>query len=341
MNSLQEPCFFALSESRAAGLATAHEAGLPLADLEERTFDGGEFKLRPLESVRGRTTIIFQSLAGTMSAPAPERLLRLLFLISGLRDAGAESRFVLVPYLAYARKDRRTQPRDPVYTRYVAELLETAGTDHLLALDVHNPAALDNAFRINVDHLSALPMLADHFAARFPDTALVVASPDIGGIKRAQLFQQILEKRLGRDTELAFVDKRRAGGVVSGGTLVGMKADRPVVILLDDLCATGGTLIRAADICRTGGAAEVHVAVTHIPQRSGVAAITSAATIDSVVVTDSVGISGHAGTDALPTGKKLTCLSIAPLLGQAVRRLVAGRPLTPLLDRWPVTLDDF
>jgi ribose-phosphate pyrophosphokinase len=335
-----EPRFFALSESRAGALAVAGEAGLPLADLEERAFDGGEFKLRPLESVRGRTVLIFQSLASTGSCPASERLVRLLFLISGLRDAGAERRIVLVPYLAYARKDRRTQPRDPVYTRYVAELLEAAGTDHLVALDVHNPAALDNAFRINVDHLSALPMLSDHFATRFPDTALVVASPDVGGIKRVQLFQQILEKRLGRDTELAFIEKRRAGGVVSGGTLVGMKADRPVVILLDDLCATGGTLIRAAEICRSAGAAEVHVAVTHIPQKSGVDAVTRAASIDSVVVTDSVGISDQTRRDASPTGNKLICLSIAPLLGQAVRRLMTGRPVTSLLERWPVTLDD-
>jgi ribose-phosphate pyrophosphokinase len=290
--------------------------------------------------VRGQTVIIFQSLASSKDCPVSERLIRLLFLISGLRDAGAERRIVLVPYLAYARKDRRTQPRDPVYTRYVAELLEAAGTNHLVALDVHNPAALDNAFRIDVDHLSALPMLADHFATRFPDTALVVASPDIGGIKRVQLFQRILERRLGRGTELAFIEKRRVGGIVSGGTLVGLTGDQPVVILLDDLCATGRTLIRAADICRSAGAAAVHVAVTHMPQRAGVDMVTRAASIDSVVVTDSVGISDDTGSGVSPIGNKLICLSIAPLLGQTLRRLMMGRPVTPLLERWPVTLDD-
>ena len=247
---------------------------------------------------------------------------------------------MLVPYLAYARKDRRTQPRDPVYTRYVAELLEAAGADQLVALDVHNPAALDNAFRINVDHLSALPMLADHFATRFPDTALVVASPDVGGIKRVQLFQQILERRLGRDTELAFIEKRRTGGVVSGGALVGMKSHRPVVILLDDLCATGGTLIRAADTCQEAGVASVHVAVTHVPQKSGIDAVTRAASINSVVFTDSVGISDHTNSDASPTRDKVICLSIAPLFGQAVKRLMMGLPVTPLLERWPVALND-
>jgi ribose-phosphate pyrophosphokinase len=290
--------------------------------------------------VRGRTAVIFQSLAGTAGAPVSERLIRLLFLLSGLRDAGADRRIVLVPYLAYARKDRRTQPRDPVYTRYLAELFEAAGADHLVALDVHNSAALDNAFRIKVDHLSALPMLAYHFATRFPDKELVVASPDVGGIKRVQLFRQLLEKRLGHEAELAFVEKRRAGGIVSGGTLVGMKADRPVVVLLDDLCATGNTLIRAADICRNAGAAGVHVAVTHVPQKAGVDAVIRAASIDSVVVTDSVGIPDHTRSGTSAPGNKLVCLSIAPLLGQALRRLITGRPLTPLLERWPVALDD-
>jgi ribose-phosphate pyrophosphokinase len=335
-----KPSFFALSESREAALHTAREAGLTLASLEERCFDGGEFKLRPLESVRGRTVIVYQSLAGTADAPVSERLIRLLFLLSGLRDAGAKHRIVLVPYLAYARKDRRTQTRDPVYTRYVAELFEAAGADRLVALDVHNPAALDNAFRINVDHLSALPMMADHFATRLGDTNLVVASPDVGGIKRVQLFKELLEQRLGRAVELAFVEKRRARGVVSGGTLVGMRGEHPTVLLLDDLCATGGTLVRAADICRNAGAAAVHVAVTHVPQRSGLDAVTRANSIDGVVVTDSVGILEDIKSTSLAAGSKLVCLSIAPLLGQAVGRMLTGRPLVPLLRRWPVTGDE-
>lgn len=332
-------CFFALSESRELAARVASEAGLALAALEERHFDGGEFKLRPLESVRGRIAFIFQSLAGTGDTTVSERFVRLLFLLNGLRDAGAARCIALVPYLAYARKDRRTQIRDPVYTRYVAQLLEASGADHLIALDVHNPAALDNAFRVTVDHLSALPMFADHFARRFANVPLALVSPDVGGIKRVQLFRELLEERLGREVELAFIEKRRAAGVVSGGTLVGLSRDQPTVIVLDDLCATGGTLIRAAGICRDAGAIAVHVAVTHVPQRSGVEALLRNAAISGIVATDSVGLAVH-HPSLSPEHDKLVTLSVAPLLAQAVRRMLTGKPLAPLLRRWPPAAEE-
>jgi ribose-phosphate pyrophosphokinase len=334
------PCFFAPSESRAPGDQVARAAGLALAPLEERNFDGGEFKLRPLESVRGRVVFVYQSLAGTDDAPVAARLVRLLFLLRGLRDAGAERCIALVPYLAFARKDRRTQLRDPVNTRYVAELLEAAGAQRVVALDVHNPAAFDNAFRIPTDHLTALPMLADHFAGRFGASNLVVASPDVGGIKRAQIFRELLEERLGREVELAFIEKRRTGGIVSGGTLVGMSADHPIVIVLDDLCATGGTLVRAAGICRNAGAAAVHVAVTHAPLASGLEALIGAQTIAGIVATDSVGEQVHRNDRSSTAAGRLVTLPVAPLFGRAVQRMLAGKPLSPLLRRWPVATDE-
>jgi ribose-phosphate pyrophosphokinase len=333
------PRFLALSESRELAARVAEEAGLPLAALEERSFDGGEFKLRPLESVRGRIALVFQSLAGSSAASVSDRFVRLLFLLNGLRDAGAERRIALIPYLAYARKDRRTQIRDPVNTRYVAQLLEASGADRLIALDVHNPAALDNAFRIPVDHLSALPMFAEYFARRFAHAPLAVASPDVGGIKRVQVFRELLEARLGREVELAFIEKRRAAGVVSGGTLVGLPPGQPTVIVLDDLCATGGTLIRAAQICRGAGAAAVHVAVTHLPLDAGVRTLLASEVIAGIVATDSVGIAFQHQTLS-PAHDKLVTLSVGPLFGQAVQRLLAGKPLAPLLRQWPVPADD-
>ena len=337
MREIPEPRLFALSESGDLAMSVAENAGLALASLEERRFEGGEFKLRPLESVRNRTAFVVESLAGDEVVPTAERLVRLLFLLSGLKDAGAAQRVALLPYLAYARKERRTQLRDPVNTRYVAQLLETAGLDRLVALDVHNPAALDNSFRVPVDHLSAMPMMADHFARRLDAVPLTVVSPDVGGIKRVQLGE-LLQRRLDREVEMAFIEKRRALDIVSSGALVG-DVSRRHVIILDDLCASGGTLIRAADICRRAGAAAVHAAVTHAPLPAGLTTVLAAASLASVLVTDSVG-PGPAAARTLGDGGKLTVLAVGPLLGQALRRMLDGKPLAPLLERWPISAAD-
>jgi ribose-phosphate pyrophosphokinase len=330
MPERNETLLFALSESRALAADIATILRLPLAPLEERSFDEGEFKLRPLVSVRDRPVFVVQTLAGTAEVPVAQRLLRLLFLLFGLRDAGASRITALVPYLSFARKDRRTQPRDPVNARYVAELLEAAGLHRLVALDVHNPAALDNAFRIPLDHLSALPTFAAHVAAHLDAATLAVASPDVGGIKRAQLFREQLAARVGRDVDLVFIEKRRALGVVSGGQVVGDVQGRTVIVL-DDLCATGGTLIRAATALRVAGATAVHVAVTHAPLPAGLAALQASDTIAGILLTDSVGTALHAGIASART----VVLPIAPLYAEALGRMLDGRPLTPLLHRWP------
>ncbi len=324
-----------LSESQPLAQAIAQHAGLPLLPIEERAFEGGEFKLRPLESVRGRTLFVVQSLAATEDAPTPLRLLRLLFLLQGLRDAGAGSRTVLLPYFAFARKDRRTQLRDPVSARYVAELLETAGCGCLIGLDVHNPAAFDNAFRIPTIHLSALPMLAEHFLLQSPaDTALTVVSPDVGGIKRAQIFRELLTARSARDVGLAFVEKRRARGVVSGGVLAG-EIGGQTAIVLDDLCATGGTLVRAAASCLEQGATAIHVAVTHAPLSTGLSSLAAAKCITSITLTDSVGAALSIPPDD-SRAQRIVTLPIGVLFGQTVRRMLSGEPVSPLLERWPV-----
>jgi len=323
---------FAPGESRALAEAASERAGIELAALEEREYEGGEFKLRPLQPVRDRTVFVVQSLAGTQGAPIAQRLIRLLFLLQGLRDAGADRVVAVIPYLAYARKDRRTKPRDPVYTRYVAQLIEAVGTDRVVVLDVHNASSIDNAFRIPVDHLSALPMMAAHFTQHLPAGKLAVASPDIGGIKRAQMFRELLGRKTGRDVELAFVEKRREGGAVSGGTIVGNASGRAVIVL-DDLCATGSTLLRAATALRAAGATSVHATVTHTPIEAGLAALVAAEDIAQVVITDSVGYVPNLG--ASDHRGKMTLLSAGELLGCAMARMVSGDSLAPLAEHWP------
>ena len=329
------PLFFALSESTGLAVRVSAEAGLPAGALEEQRFESGEFKFRLLDSVRDRPVVVLQSLVGTEALPVGERLTRLLFLLLGLRDAGATRRILVLPYLAFAREDRRTLPDDPVASRYVAELLEAAGVSQLMVVDVHNPAALDNAFRIPVDHLSAGPMLVDHFATRSGHDELTVVSPDVGGIKRVQVFREQLAVRLGRKVDIAFIEKRRHNKVLSGGTVVGEVEGRSVLII-DDLCATGETLIRAAKACRDAGARAVHVGVTHTPVPAGIDAVEAIDGLSSVVVTDSSGSVGPTSSSPPGPGKRTT-LSIAPLLGQALRYALAGKPMSPLLERWPVS----
>jgi ribose-phosphate pyrophosphokinase len=322
------PLLFAPAESRELAAHIGGIAALELSPLEERDFGEGEFKLRPLVSVRDRTVFVVQTLAPSADASVAQRFVRLLFLLFGLAHAGAARTIALVPYLSYARKDRRTQPRDPVSTRYVAQLLEATGVARLVALDVHNPAALDNAFRIAVDHLSALPLFVRHFTESLAGSRVAVASPDIGGIKRAQIFREMLSAELDTDVDMIFVEKRRTGGQVSGGTVVGNPAGREVIVL-DDLCASGGTLIRAATALHGAGAKGVHVAFTHAPLAAGLGNLAACPAISQVVLTDSCPLAD------VSDQSRFTVLPVAPLFGEALTRMMSGTPLVPLLKRWP------
>lgn len=326
------PLLFAPAESATLAAEIARCADVELGPLEERSFEGGEFKLRPLVSVRDRTVVVAQSLASSQDCDAAQRLLRLLFLLFGLRDAGAAQLIAFVPYLAFARKDRRTQPRDPVSARYVAQLIESTRLDSLCALDVHNPAAFDNAFRIPVNHLTALPMFARNFAERNFRGGISVASPDVGGVKRVQIFRDLLQNALERNIDLAFVEKRRSAGNISGGAVVGDVRDKTVIVL-DDLCASGQTLIHAASALRAAGAATIHVACTHAPMPQGIDALRATDCISSIVCTDSVASALELAPHA--EGSPLTVLPVAPLLGDALGRMLAGRPLAPLFESWP------
>jgi ribose-phosphate pyrophosphokinase len=178
---------FALGASQPLGKGVAASLGVELAEHVERNFEDGEHKMRPSEDVRGCDVYVLHSLYGDGEQSGHDKLCRMLFFCAALRDAGAAHVTALTPYLCYGRKDRRTRPFDPVMTRYVAQLFEAVGVDCVVAVDHHNPAAFENAFRLKTMHLEALPLFVEHVVATVGDRPLTVLSPDFGGGKRARV----------------------------------------------------------------------------------------------------------------------------------------------------------
>ena len=319
---------FALNASRAFGELVARQLGQPLAAHEEREFEDGEHKARPLESVRGHDVYAIHSLYGEPGHSANDKLVRLLFFIGALKDADAARVTAVVPYLAYARKDRRSKPRDPVSSRYVAQLFEAVGTDRVLTLDVHNLAAYQNAFRIPADHLEARGLFVAHLAPQLGEDAVVVVSPDVGGVKRAEAFRQSLAQKLGRPVGAAFMEKYRSAGVVSGEALVGEVAGSTVVIV-DDLVSSGTTLVRAARACMAMGARRVFAAASHGVFADAAGSVLDDPALDRLVVTDSI------PPFRLPPpllSNKVTVLPTALLFAEAIRRLHQGGSLVELME---------
>lgn len=318
---------FALEGSRSFGEKVAGTLGIALAAHEEREFEDREHKARPLVNVRGRDVFVIHGLHSDEAQSANDKLCRLLFFIAALKDASAARVTAVTPYLCYARKDRRTKPRDPVTTRYVAELFEAVGTDRLVTLDVHNVAAFQNAFRCVTEHLEAKMLFARHFHALCRGEDMVVVSPDAGGMKRAEALREALEQISGAAVGAAFMEKKRSGGVVSGEAVVGEIADR-VAIVIDDLISTGTTLGRAAKACRSLGAKRVYAAVTHGLFIGKAGKVLEEAGFEKVVVTNAVPPFRLAPE---LVERHVTVLDVAPLVGRAIERIHDGGSIVDLL----------
>jgi ribose-phosphate pyrophosphokinase len=319
----------------ALGPRIADALGLGLAPVGVDAFADGEHRTRPLADVEGRDVYVLHALYGDDGAPGDaalgagpqsvnDKLCRLLFFLGAVRDAGAGRLTAVVPYLCYARADRKTEPRDPVITRYVAHLVEAVGTDRIVTLDVHSRMAYHNAFhRCRAVHLEGRALFARHLAPRLRGEAPpVVVSPDIGGTKRAERLRRLLAQEMGVEPATAFVEKWRHGGETRGGTLVGEVKGRPVVIV-DDMIATGGTMRRAAEVCRAAGASAVHAVATHGLFLPGAEALVTSDALDAVAVTNTV------PPFRLPEAARarVEMLDAAPVFAEALRCLHAGAPL--------------
>ncbi|MGE5617103.1 MAG: ribose-phosphate diphosphokinase [Bacillota bacterium] len=327
-SSSDPPVVFAFEGGRRLAEAIARRCGVSLAAHEERAFEDGEHKARPLVSVRGRDVFVIESLHRDGQRSVNDRLCRLLFFIGALRDAGAGRITAITPYLAYARKDRRSKSRDPLTNRYVAMLLETVGMDAIVTLDVHNVSAFENAFRCIAVNLGAAGLLVEHVAPGLAREDVAVVSPDAGGIKRADEFRARLSAILGRKVAAAFAEKYRSEGELRGAALVGDVRGKACVVV-DDLISAGHTIDRAARACREHGATSVIAVATHGVFAGESDRVLAASPLEAIVVTDT--IEGTRLTDPRVLGR-LEVVETAPLLAEALSRLHANGSLAALTN---------
>ncbi|MDO9313575.1 MAG: ribose-phosphate diphosphokinase [Burkholderiaceae bacterium] len=297
--------------------ALASELGESLSALEDRAFEDGEHKLRPLVDPRGHDAYVIASLYGGPLLSPHDKLFQLLMFSATLREHGAGRVTAVVPYLAYARKDRQTKPHDPLTLRYVAQLFEAVGIAQVIVLEAHNVAAFQNAFRCLTLHVPAHEVFDPFVHEIVGVEPLAVASPDPGGVKRAQLWRESLEHRLVRPVGFAMVDKRRSAGLISSSNLVAGDVDGMTVLLLDDLIAGGDTMKRAADALRRAGAHRVVACAAHGLFTAGAPEVLAPPAVDQLLVTDSVPPFRLPVTGAV--SRKLRIVSAAPRFADAIR----------------------
>lgn len=317
---------FDLTPFHSLGRDIAHAAGYPLAALETRTFEGGQHKMRPLISVRGEDVFVVSSLHPTDGMSVNDHLVRMLFFVATCRDHGAARVVAVAPWLPYARKDRVTKARDPVSSRYVAQLFEAVGTDTLLTVDVHNLSAFQNGFRCRTINLDTCRLFSTEVASQAGAPPVAILSPDFGGAKRAELLRQSVELVRNKPAGFAVVEKHRSGGVTSGDLFAGEVADHDVWIF-DDMIESGETMLRAAEACRVRGARSVHLMATHAFCDLPVVQRLLAPAISSLTVTDTAGTITPPAPDP-----RLRTISVAPMIGQCLARMHSGQAISPILD---------
>ena len=272
---------------------------------EVGTFSDGEVQVELGENVRGTDCFLLQA----TSAPANTHIMELLIMVDALRRSSARRITAVIPYYGYARQDRKVNPRVPITAKLVADLIVAAGADRVLCIDLH-AGQIQGFFNIPVDNLYATPVLLGAIRQRYQGDSLTIVSPDAGGVERSRAYA----KRL--DATLAIVDKRReAANVAEVMHIIGNVEGRTCVIV-DDICDTAGTLTEAASALAREGATTVAAAITH-PVLSGPAIkLISESSLEEVIVTDTIGMS----SEAIDSGK-FRIVTIAPLLGEAIRRI--------------------
>ena len=288
---------------------------IPLTQAAIRRFSDMEVFVEILENVRGEDVYVIQS----TSYPANDNLMELLVTIDALRRGSARRITAVIPYFGYARQDRKTGPRTPISAKLVANLITTAGANRVLTLDLH-AGQIQGFFDIPTDNLIAEPVFAKDIMANGSNVNdLTIVSPDVGGVVRARSIARRL------DADLAIIDKRRErAGVSEVMNIIGDVKDQRC-ILVDDIVDSAGTLCNAAGALMEAGATSVSAYVTHGVLSGGAVARVSSSPLEKLVMTDSI-----QATEAVRVSQNIRQISIAPLLGEAMRRIAESKSVSSL-----------
>ena len=297
--------------------AIASYLEVPLTDASVRRFADEEIFIEIHENVRGEDVFVVQP----TSYPVNDNLMELLIAIDALRRASARRITAVLPYFGYARQDRKPGPRTPISAKLVANLITEAGANRVLSVDLH-AGQIQGFFDIPTDNLYAAPSMADDIMARYAVDDLMVVSPDVGGVVRARA----LAKRLG-NAQLSIVDKRRdQPGKSEVMNVIGDVKGRSCV-LIDDIIDSGGTLCNAAHALMDAGAKEVTAYITHGVLSGGAVARINGSVLKELVITDTI-----LPTDAARDSERIRILTIAPLVGEAIRRIADESSISILFD---------
>ena len=309
---------FTANSNPKVAMEIAQHLGLPLGQSEVVTFSDGEVSVSIQESVRGSDVFVVQS----TSSPVNDHMMELLIMIDAFKRASAGRITAVIPYMGYARQDRKAKARDPISAKLVADLISVAGADRVLSMDLHCPQ-IQGFFNIPVDHLLGVPILAPYFIEKFKDNKenVMVVSPDLGSVTRARNFAQKLA------VPFAIVDKRRQkANVCEVMNIIGDVKGKSV-ILVDDMIDTAGTLCNAAKaIIEIGGASEVYACATHgVLSGPAIERITNSV-IKELILLDTI---------ALPEEKKIDkikVLPVAPVFAQAIQRIYTDTPVSTIFN---------
>jgi len=309
---------FSCSSNKTLAKKITDYLGIELAAAEVSMFSDGESYVKVNEIVRGVDCFIIQS----TSSPVNDNLMELLIMIDALRRASAGRITAVIPYYGYARQDRKAKARDPITARLVADMLQVAGADRVLTMDLHTPQ-IQGFFTIPVDHMLGNPILIKYYQEKFEGQLkdIIVVSPDIGSVKRSREFAERL------DMPLSIIDKRRPEANVSEIMhIIGEDVTGKKVIIVDDMIDTAGTICNAANALKEKGASEVYAACTHgVLSGPAIERIEKSA-IDELVVLDTID---------LPEYKKISKikqLSAARILGESILRINKNQSISKLFD---------